>query len=141
MRLWSVHPKQLDHVALVSVWREGLLAKKVLEGNTQGYRNHPQLNRFKTTGDPLAAITMYLHAVVDEADGRGYKFDRTKLGSLQRVSPIPLHIGQLDYEWRHLLQKSFTRTPQHHTVIVTVRPEAHPLFRLVDGPVEDWERV
>jgi len=47
MRLWSLHPKYLDSKGLVALWREGLLAKKVLEGGTKGYRNHPQLERLK----------------------------------------------------------------------------------------------
>ncbi|MBZ4683793.1 MAG: hypothetical protein JG768_1220 [Fusobacteriales bacterium] len=47
MRLWSIHPKYLDTKGLLATWREVLLAKKVLEGNTKGYKNHPQLIRFK----------------------------------------------------------------------------------------------
>ncbi len=47
MRLWSLHPKYLDRMGLVAVWREGLLAQAVLRGNTKGYKNHPQLNRLK----------------------------------------------------------------------------------------------
>jgi len=34
MRLWSIHPKYLDSKGLVTLWREGLLAKKVLENKT-----------------------------------------------------------------------------------------------------------
>jgi hypothetical protein len=30
MRLWSIHPKYLDRQGLLGVWREGLLAQKVL---------------------------------------------------------------------------------------------------------------
>ena len=51
MRLWSVHPKYLDSKGLVALWREALLAKQVLEGGTKGYRNHPQLDRFKKSGE------------------------------------------------------------------------------------------
>jgi hypothetical protein len=47
MRIWSIHPKYLDIKGLVALWREALLAKHVLEGRTKGYRNHPQLDRFK----------------------------------------------------------------------------------------------
>jgi len=36
MRLWSLHPKYLDPQGLVALWREGLLAKVVLRGETQG---------------------------------------------------------------------------------------------------------
>jgi hypothetical protein len=56
MRLWSIHPKYLDTKGLVALWRETLLAKHVLEGKTKGYKNHPQLNRFKKSEKPLDAI-------------------------------------------------------------------------------------
>jgi hypothetical protein len=46
MRLWSLHPRYLDAKGLVALWREGLLAQKVLAGLTKGYRHHPQLTRF-----------------------------------------------------------------------------------------------
>ena len=47
MRIWSIHPQHLDAKGLVALWRETLLAQKVLLGETRGYRNHPQLKRFK----------------------------------------------------------------------------------------------
>ena len=47
MRLWTLHPKYLDRQGLVAVWREGLLAQAVLHSNTKGYKNHPQLDRFR----------------------------------------------------------------------------------------------
>jgi hypothetical protein len=43
VRLWSLHPSLLDRLGLVALWREGLLAQKVLLGKTNGYRFHPQL--------------------------------------------------------------------------------------------------
>lgn len=43
MKLWSIHPKYLDAKCLVALWREGLLAKKVLEDCVRVYTNHPQL--------------------------------------------------------------------------------------------------
>ena len=52
MRIWSLHPKYLDTKGLVALWRETLLAKHVLEGKTKGYRNHPQLDRFKKAQNP-----------------------------------------------------------------------------------------
>ncbi|WP_396134581.1 pyrimidine dimer DNA glycosylase/endonuclease V [Cellulomonas sp. ATA003] len=51
MRIWSVHPRYLDRQGLTAGWREGLLAQKVLTGTTKGYRNHPQLRRFRAAGD------------------------------------------------------------------------------------------
>ena len=54
MRLWSLHLSYLDPKGLVALWREALLAQKVLTGATRGYRNHPQLERLKgvTVPDP-----------------------------------------------------------------------------------------
>ncbi|WP_298458968.1 pyrimidine dimer DNA glycosylase/endonuclease V [uncultured Cellulomonas sp.] len=54
MRIWSVHPGYLDRQGLTACWREGLLVQKVLTGTTKGYRNHPQLRRFRAAGDGAA---------------------------------------------------------------------------------------
>lgn len=141
MRLWSLHPRYLDPQGLVALWREGLLARHVLHGLTQGYRNHPQLNRFKAHATPQLAIDAYLWAVQQQATERGYKFDAKKLGPLVDVAPLPVSTGQLAYEWEHLLRKLETRTPtlweqwQH-----TATPEHHPLMQLAEGPIADWER-
>ena len=54
MRLWSLHSKYLDPQGLVALWRETLLAQAVLRGETRGYRNHLQLDRFKIHSAPLA---------------------------------------------------------------------------------------
>ncbi len=67
MRIWSIHPKYLDTKGLVALWRETLLAKNVLTGNTKGYKNHPQLLRFKNTENPLDAINQYLTEIYKEA--------------------------------------------------------------------------
>lgn len=99
MRLWSLHPKYLDTKGLVALWREGLLAKKVLENKTKGYRNHPQLIRFKNCTEPSSSINAYLHFVCDEADERGYAFDRKKLTRRKSDTPkICVPNGQIDYE-------------------------------------------
>ncbi len=79
MRLWTIHPGYLDRKGLVALWREGLLAQSVLLGNTKGYKNYPQLTRFKNTDNPIGAIGNYLSAVVDEADKRGHNFNRDKI--------------------------------------------------------------
>lgn len=60
MRIWSLHPQHLDAKGLVDLWRETLLAQKALRGETRGYRNHPQLARFKSYSEPLEAIAAYL---------------------------------------------------------------------------------
>ena len=67
MRLWSLHPSLLDPAALVAGWREGLLAQAVLLGRTKGYRNHPQLERFRGLPDPVAGVVVWLEGLADEA--------------------------------------------------------------------------
>lgn len=54
MRLWTIHPKYLDTRGLTALWREALLARKVLKGLTIGYRHHPQLERFRQQARPVA---------------------------------------------------------------------------------------
>lgn len=141
MRLWSLHPRQLDPQGLVALWREGLLARHVLHGLTRGYRNHPQLDRFRAHPQPRRAIDAYLAAVQDEATARGYRFDRGKLGRIHRVAPIPVQRGQLDHEWAHLLAKLAHRNPALHARWREAAPEPHRMFVVVDGGVEAWERV
>ena len=141
MRLWSLHPKYLDQKGLIAVWRESLLAREVLRGNTRGYRNHPQLNRFRESGKPVSAIGAYLWAVYDEAACRGYAFDARKLRSPRPVMRIPVKRGQIKFEWRHLLAKVSRRDRKKFLEIRTVsRPQPHPLFRIIPGSVEAWER-
>src|SRR5690606_5326936 len=111
MRLWSLHPQYLDPQGLVALWREALLAKAVLRGETRGYTRHPQLERFRAHADPCLAINAYLAVVHDEASRRGYSFDHSKLGPVQAVAPIPLTTGQLALEWLHLKQKLAARNP------------------------------
>ena len=86
MRLWSLHPSYLDAKGLTALWREGLLAKAVLAGQTRGYKNHPQLERFKSQPDPQVTINAYLLDVWREAERRGYHFD---LGKLSERRPCP----------------------------------------------------
>ncbi len=142
MRLWTIHPRYLDARGLVALWREALLAQKVLQGRTRGYRHHPQLARFQAQENPAAALASYLRAVHEEAARRGYKFDRRKIGARRSRGKIAETEGQLLYEWRHLRRKLKRRDPptyaRHRSDHL---PEAHPLFRIVPGSVREWERV
>lgn len=142
MRLWSLHPQYLDGKGVVALWREGLLARKVLQGRTRGYQQHPQLARFKAQAEPLAAIDTYLQGVYKEAVARGYHFDASKLGILLPCAPIPVTAGQLCYELRHLQQKLMGRDRQSWQRLLAVQqPQPHPLFTIVAGEIEAWERT
>lgn len=142
MRIWSLHPRYLDPQGLVALWRETLLARKVLRGETRGYRHHPQLWRFRETDDPLVAIDAYLAAVHAEATARGYAFDASKFDANARATAIPVARGQLAHEWLHLMRKLETRNPDLHLRWRDLRsPRTHPSFRVVAGPMADWERA
>lgn len=142
MRLWSLHPRYLDPQGLVALWREALLARAVLRGETRGYHHHPQLERFRAHAQPRVAINAYLLAVHLEAVARGYAFDKAKLGPRRVAQPIPVNSGQLEFEWQHLLHKLAVRSPVRYAQLQDIAaPACHPLFRRRAGQVASWERV
>lgn len=142
MRLWSLHPRYLDPQGLVALWREALLAQAVLRGETRGYRNHPQLGRFRHCTSPLNAISLYLKAIHAEAKSRGYHFDKSRIRPVRKRVTIPVTSGQIDHEWSHLMAKLEHRNPVlHRQWRDTNAPDHHPLFEPRDGMVEAWERI
>lgn len=165
MRIWSLHPSLLDRRALVACWRETLLAKKVLQGLTRGYTNHPQLIRFRAHPQPLEAVAAYLSRLADEADTRGYSFNRALIGADEEksagknstdkaenpyasVARIPVPLGQLEYELAFLRHKVAGRDPEWGHQLrerIAARGElaacAHPLFEVVPGDIEPWEKT
>jgi hypothetical protein len=142
MRLWSLHPKYLDSKGLVAVWREGLLARKVLLGKTRGYKHHPQLIRFRKEKAPLASIDRYLHAICDEAMLRGYHFDRTKLGKFRPGRRLTVTTLQVEYELGHLRKKLWKRDRTRYASLRSLKTAVpHPMFRIARGGIEAWERT
>jgi hypothetical protein len=136
MRLWTIHPKYLDRQGLGGLWREGLLALKVLRNQTSGYKHHPQLQRFRATGCPVQAVNGYLYEVLLESRRRGYKYDGKKV----RKATVPMLVtkGQLHYEREHLKKKLASRSPERR---LPITPDVHPMFYIVGGAVEYWERI
>ena len=174
MRIWSLHPCLLDRRALVACWRETLLAQKVLRGLTRGYTNHPQLIRFRAHPQPLEAVAAYLSRLADEADARGYSFNRELIGAgkdstnensagkngtdkncadkaenpYASVVRIPVPLGQLEYELAFLRHKVTGRDPEwEHQLRERLAARdglaacAHPLFEVVPGAIEPWEKT
>jgi hypothetical protein len=140
MRIWSLHPKYLDTKGLVALWRETLLAKHVLAGMTKGYTNHPQLTRFRNIDHPLGAIENYLESVYEEAQVRGYNFDKSKFSNGHLRVSINVTSGQFDYERAHLLKKLQSRDPAKYRRLNVIKdPDPHPLFKIVPGGIELWE--
>ncbi|GAA1625064.1 pyrimidine dimer DNA glycosylase/endonuclease V [Georgenia ruanii] len=161
MRIWSLHPRYLDRQGLTACWRESLLAQAVLAGRTRGYRRHSQLERFRAQSDPLAAVGAYLVVVAEEAAGRGYRFDTGRIDRPAAIAPadgadgadrlvgvgpppvprVPVTEGQVGHEWGHLAAKLAVRSPERAAAQRAATPAVHPLFVVVPGPVEAWERV
>lgn len=140
MRIWSLHPRYLDSKGLVALWRETLLAKNVLIGKTKGYKNHPQLNRFKAGDTPIDNINQYLAGVYEESLQRGYRFDKDKIDWDFQHCQLTVTQGQIAYERQHLLNKLAIRDPEKQRVLQSLpKPQAHPLFMIVDGDIADWE--
>lgn len=145
MRLWSIHPGYLDTKGLLALWREALLAQKVLAGKTFGYRNHPQLLRFINTPEPELAIAGYLQGVLAESIKRDYKFDKSKICCSDYPKwKIQVTKGQLDYEFRFLCHKLYRRDKKHYLQIYSAphkNIKCHPIFNVIPGEVESWERL
>jgi len=140
VRIWSIHPRHLDAKGLVALWRETLLAKHVLEGKTKGYKNHPQLDRFKSSSNPLDSINSYLAAVYDEASTRGYNFNKDKINWKFKPSKMSVTNGQFEYETEHLLKKLKLRDRKKYEELIELdKLKPHPLFKIRKGGVEDWE--
>lgn len=140
MRIWSLHPSLLDSKGLVALWRETLLAKRVLEGRTHGYRHHPQLIQFRQAYDPVVAIQVYLAAVHAEALSRNSCFDQSKFGRGLEHTKLRVTEGQLHFERNHLLAKLAVRDPVRYGRYSKAPMLAtHPLFHVVKGGVEPWE--
>lgn len=142
MRLWSIHPKYLDSRGLVALWSEAVLAQKILRGGTKAFKNHPQLARFKTHPHPRKAIADYLTEVWRESTRRHYNFQKTKIGKGGSTHRIPVQEGQLEHEFQLLLAKLRKRDPERYQELRSVtKTEPHPLFEVVEGEIEEWERT
>ena len=142
MRLWSLHPRYLDAKGLVALWREALLAQKVLQGRTRGYRHHPQLHTaFCRCAIRRRRLPSYLAVVHEESVRRGYRFDRGKIGAKQFRGRITETKGQLLYEWKHLKRKLAARDLlRYYAAQSVLAPQHHPLFRLIEGKARAWEK-
>ncbi|MFS0893589.1 pyrimidine dimer DNA glycosylase/endonuclease V [Microbacterium sp. 179-I 3D3 NHS] len=144
MRIWSLHPEYLDRQGLIACWRETLLAQAVLAGRTRGYLGHPQLERFRAVPEPLSSVAAYLSSLADEADTRGYRFDRSRIERPVTEDPvlIPVTTGQLMREWEHLRAKLTSRSPEVAARWKAVDvPRPHPIFTEVPGAVASWEHA
>ena len=141
MRLWSIHPNYLDTRGLCGLWREGIMARNALLGKGHGYRNHPQLLRFKKQDNPLIFIDTYLLCVYNESIKRNYHFNRDLFGFNFTDLKIDVTDGQVLYEFKHLKRKLKTRDFEKYSKLKEIKfPEVNPVFKVVIGDIESWEK-
>jgi hypothetical protein len=87
-------------------------------------------------------IDTYLLAIYEQATLRGYNFKREKIGWRLSDHKIAVTDGQLRYEFSHLKKKIRTRDRRKYAEIANVRdPEPHPIFCMVSGEIEKWEKL
>lgn len=149
MRIWSFHPKYLDKQGLSRAINEGIAGNKALRKTGEGYppswEKHSQLERFKTTAIPGIYSQLYLDRLFM------IKYNSWMLETNQEPffddieNPYPklkVTIGQLKYEWQRYLKKISKRSPKLYEELKSIElPEPHPLFNIIDGDVESWEKV
>lgn len=117
-----------------------MLAKKVLQGLTSKYKNHPQLDRFKKV--PVKYINTYLYFLYKESCERGYCFDKRNVVKPFTKNKLTVTDKQLKYEFQHLKKKLKTRDPKKYKELLKIKnPKPNPLFRVKKGPIEIWERI
>ena len=141
MRLWSVNLEYVDTIGLVTLWRESLLAKNVLSNKTVGYKNHPQLIRFKNTNSPLLYINTYLFYIYEESLKRNHKFDKSKIDEYELSLKINANDKQLKYEFDHLQRKLKNRSVTKYKQNLKVKKiEPNKMFTEIKGNIEEWEK-
>lgn len=148
MRLYSFHPKYLDNVGLSRQINEGVLGLKALSGQQKMWQNHPQLDRFKKmTGlHPQKTYQLYMLPVIHEWRIR-------KLAGISVMLPEPkptpklmnVTIEQIKYEWIHYINKLCSQKNRDLELgkrlnLIPV-PDPHPLFEIIDGEIEQWEKI
>ncbi len=149
MRLWSLHPKYLDTKGLVACWSEGLLAQKVLQNRTEGYKKHPQLHRFKKQEMPLLHLSQYLKEIYKEGKKRKFTFDASKIAHFNypyKINKIDITSGQICYEFNLLKYKLINREQidKFKDMVLDMlrfsKIQLNPIFNRVFGLKENWEK-
>jgi len=135
MRLWSLHPSLLDRIGLVALWREALRAQKVLVGATQKAIAITRSSNDFESGKPVRTIANYLWSIADEAEERGYHFDSMSRKLRWRVERLPSRSPG------DSLPGSSSSSNRNCAAGTQMRVKANPTFKVVEGPIEPWERT
>jgi len=99
-------------------------------GETKGWRDHPQLDRFKRHPDPVSAIGFYLHHIYEEGERRGYNFKKEKIyRDSINVPVIKVSREWVLLEFEQLKRKLKKRDRERYKQLLKVKEiEIHPIF-------------
>ncbi len=118
------------------------MRKKCYEGRQRATGTTRNWPASALVPNPLSAIAAYLDGLADEAERRGYVFNRARILGTRMADKIPVTRAQVLFEWAHLKDKLVRRDPLWLEQISAIEmPEAHPLFESVDGAIEPWEKI
>ena len=142
MRLWSFHPKYLDNIGLSRAINEGISGYKALTKQQKMWQNHSQLTRFKKSTYPEDNLKIYLLSLIIEKSNRNIEVLGLPLFNNTTRELLNVTEGQLIYEWNHFIKKVKERNPEHYKKISSIIiPEPHPIFKVISGSIEEWEKV
>jgi hypothetical protein len=90
----------------------------------------------------VAAINYYLEIVAEEGTRRGYHLNIAKISCGLHPPQITVTDAQLQFERMHLQKKLQQRDSSRIALLMqTEIAELHPLFVMIPGPVEPWEKI
>lgn len=152
MRLWSFNPKYLDSVGLSRAINEAISGYKALTGKQKMWQNHSQLERFKNADifvskkDNHILLQSYIVSLITNYRRRKYKeIDFSQSIEIDGSASLTVTKGQIEYEWQHYLNKLKTQKGRDKELYEQLKdiktPEPHPLFSMVAGDIESWEKV
>jgi hypothetical protein len=73
---------------------------------------------------------------------RGFNFNKNKINPDFVPTRLPVTDKQIKFELKHLLSKLETRDPEQFQKLSRKRKiTVHPLFRIIDGEIEPWEKL
>ena len=139
-RIWSLHPKYLDGIEIFFLWRNCIMAKKILDGTEKVNRKFPHLARFESSSNPIGAINIYLSEVYKIASTHGKNFKLDKFDDSFKDISLNVTKGQMEYEVELFKKKLRNRSSDTNALIFKIKIiEPNPLFKVVEGNKEAWD--
>ena len=98
--------------------------------------------RFRAAKNPLDAVNEYLSIIFLEAERRWYSFSREKINWDFEKTTLTVARGQVQYEREHLNRKLIIRDSEKHVQMSREKNlDIHPLFEIIEGWIEEWEKT